>query len=132
MKNILLTLISLLYLPILWAQIPLIKVGEAQNCNATTTVAFTGENIQALEGYQLSVNWNPDLLTFENHSNEVGGSFSIFENEPGTLSVLWDNILNPLTVPNETVLFNLTFSTTATSCNFNAPIKIVDLSLIHI
>lgn len=96
---------------------PVFIIGSLYNVNASTIIVpVTTKNFTQLLGWQGSINWDNTKLTLLSTSVPVsqlnGMSFNAsVNNTVGRLSFIWsDNNVSPQTIPDNTVLFTLTFN----------------------
>lgn len=100
-----------------WSQHPVFSLGSAGNVSASTvTIPVTASGFSQILAWQGSVNWDNSKLNYASVSSPVsqltGMQFSAsVSSNTGRLSFIWvDNSLNPQSLPDSTVIFNITFN----------------------
>lgn len=130
-----LSLIFFLFSNSINAQISLTIDNTLTDGNNHSCVPITVENFNDVIGFQFSVQWNPNELTFDSLSNFAldNITFNAMQADDGMLAIIWDDSdLEGQSLADETILFEicmtangnpedvfaLNFSNTPTPCTF--------------
>ncbi len=104
---------------------PTIHVSHASaNNGEMVTISLSIDNYTNYTSLQFTLNWNPDILSYQDVSNLTNGlpgftpSSSINLMQNGVLNIVWfDSNLNPTTLANGTTLFDVSFQVTGNPCD---------------
>jgi len=140
LKNWLSLLTCLLFCQTLMAQHEVTLHIETEYSANKATTYITADNIVDFLGFQYSINWNPDVLTFVSAGSEtlpiyLDGNHNL--NYPGALSCAWQSLTSqPITLDDGSLFMkiefdNLTGSTDGQVSITNTPIPIEFVKLIN-